>query len=263
MLWEEYYDKQIDWAPRTKINRISTLESFGSPEEVAEVIVDIAFYDEAGATKLLKKSIAAGVKFTGSQLYDFGECCDEEIFHQAVRCSADQFTSNDIQELYTACDDAFLVDIALKYQIKLPECLADFERKEFGYRSLTQLKEEFDYILEYLFVAQNHLEKAYTFSMWDISRNHREWSVLKYSHVEDAQNYITYAINAWNLLDFPEKGNSFFPKVFPCISTADMHSDFWISGFWLKVIAARRIKSLLAIVKQAIRAIQELRNSIR
>ena len=34
---------------------------------LSEVIVDIAFYDEAGATRLLKKAIAAGVKFTGEQ----------------------------------------------------------------------------------------------------------------------------------------------------------------------------------------------------
>ena len=80
MLWEEYYDKQCDWAAGTKVNRISKLESFGSPDEVAEVIVDIAFYNKAGATRLLKKATAAGVKFTGEQLFDFIGCCEEEVF---------------------------------------------------------------------------------------------------------------------------------------------------------------------------------------
>lgn len=262
MLWEDYYDKQFDWAPSTKINRISKLESMGPSDEVAEVIVDIAFYDEAAATRLLKKAVAASVKFTGDELYSFVGFCDEEVFLQAIQVSADRFTTKDLDDLYTGCDDEVLVNIALKHQIKLPECLSDYEIKEFGYRSFEQLADEFDYILQCLSIARNHLQEAHTFSMVDISRNHREWSVLKYAHVEDAQNCITNAINAWNILEFPEKDKSMFPRIFPCISTSDMWSDFWLEGFWLEVIAERRIKKLLRTVEQGISGIQRLRKSI-
>jgi hypothetical protein len=263
MLWKEYYDKQVDWADSTKVNRISKLESFGSPDEVAEVIVDIAFYNEAGATRLLKKAIAAGVKFTGEQLFDFIGCCEEEVFLQAIQFSADQFTTKDLDDLYTACDDEILVEIALKYQIQLPDCLADYGIKDFGYLSIKELIAEYDYILECLHIAHNHLQEARTYSLWDISRKHREWSVLKYSHVEDAQNYITDAINTWNRLEFPGKDKSLFPKVFPCISTSDMWCDFWIEGFWMELIAKQRIQTLKKAVEQAIRAIQTLRSAVQ
>jgi hypothetical protein len=263
MLWKEYYDKQVDWADSTKVNRISKLESFGPSDEVAEMIVDIAFDNEAGAARLLKKAIAAGVKFTGEQLFDFIGCCEEEVLLQAIQFSADKFTTKDLDDLYNACDDEILVDIALKYQIQLPECLADYEIEELGYLTIEELCAEYDYILECLRIAHNHLQESHTYGLWDIFRKHREWSVLKYSHVEVAQNYITDAINTWNYLEFPGKDKSLFPKVFPCISTSDMWCDFWVKGFWMEMIAKQRIQNLKKTVEQAISAIQILRSSIQ
>lgn len=262
MLWEEFYNKQFDWAPSTKINRISKLESMGPSDEVAEVIVDIAFYDEAAATRLLKKAVATSVKFTGDELYSFVGFCDEEVFFQAIQVSADRFTTKDLDDLYTSCDDEILVDIALKHQIKLPECLADYEIQEFGYCSFDQLVDDLEYILQCLSIARNYLQEARTCSVWDISRNYREWSVLKYANVEEAQKCITNAINAWNMLEFPQKDKSTFPRIFPCISTSDMWTDFLIEGFWLELIAERRIKKLLGTVEQAIREIQKLQKTI-
>ena len=263
MLWEEYYDKQCDWAASTKVNRMSKLESFGPPDEVAEVIVDIAFYNEAGATRLLKKATAAGVKFSGAQLYDFIGCCGEEVFLQAIQFSADQFTTKDLDDLYTACDDEILVDIALKYHIQLPECLADYEIEEFGYLTIKDLTAEYDHILECLHIAHNLLQESHTYSLWDIFRQHREWSVLKYSHVEAAQNYITDAVNTWNCLEFPGKEHSLFPRAFPYISTSDMWCDFWIEGFWMEFTTKQRIKDLKKAVVQAISAIQILKSSVQ
>jgi hypothetical protein len=227
------------------------------------MIVDIAFDNEAGAARLLKKAIAAGVKFTGEQLFDFIGCCEEEVLLQAIQFSADKFTTKDLDDLYNACDDEILVDIALKYQIQLPECLADYEIEELGYLTIKELCAEYDYILECLRIAHNHLQESHTYGLWDIFRKHREWSVLKYSHVEVAQNYITDAINTWNYLEFPGKDKSLFPKVFPCISTSDMWCDFWVKGFWMEMIAKQRIQNLKKTVEQAISAIQILRSSIQ
>ena len=70
MTWEEYYEKIGDWSPSTMVNRMSKLSSFGPPEEIIEVIMEISFEDEKGATRLLRKATDAGIKFSGEQLAD-------------------------------------------------------------------------------------------------------------------------------------------------------------------------------------------------
>ena len=52
MTWQDYYERVWDWSPTTTIQRMSQLSSFGPSEEVTEVILEIAFYDEKGATRL-------------------------------------------------------------------------------------------------------------------------------------------------------------------------------------------------------------------
>ena len=62
MTWEEFYDKFYEWADSTQVSRISQLTSFGSHEQVAEIIQ--MYYDEKAACRLAKKALAAGVRFT-------------------------------------------------------------------------------------------------------------------------------------------------------------------------------------------------------
>ena len=65
LTWEEYYDKFCEWANSTQISRISKLESFGSADEVCEIANGLC--DEAAATRLIKKAVAAGVAFSAEQ----------------------------------------------------------------------------------------------------------------------------------------------------------------------------------------------------
>lgn len=111
MQWDEYYEKIGDWATSTAVSRMSQLESFGPPEEIIDAISDISFDDEKGATRLLKKATAAGVKFSGEQLSDIFLCCDKEAFMDAVRFSADRFRTADLDALYSDCDDDFLIEL--------------------------------------------------------------------------------------------------------------------------------------------------------
>ncbi len=61
MTWEDFYDKFYEWADSTQVSRISQLTSFGSHEQVAEIIQ--MYYDEKAASRLAKKALAAGVRF--------------------------------------------------------------------------------------------------------------------------------------------------------------------------------------------------------
>ena len=123
MQWEEYYEKVGQWATSTAVNKISQLESYGAPSEIIDAINTIGFDDSNGATRLLKKAINAGVKFSGEQLADLFLICDEEVVNRAIHFSADMFTSDDFENLYCVCDDDALVRLADKYELSLPEGL--------------------------------------------------------------------------------------------------------------------------------------------
>lgn len=130
MLWEEYYEKLEDWATGTAVSRMSQLASFGPPEEIVDAIIIIGSGDEKGATRLLKKATAGGVKFTGEQLSELCLICGEEALKQAIRFSSDRFTAEDLEALYCSCDDGLLIEIAKKQGIPLPEDLAEWEESE-------------------------------------------------------------------------------------------------------------------------------------
>ena len=125
MTWEEYYEKIWEWQPSTMVKYMSRLSSFGPSEEVMEAIIEISFGDTNGATRMLKKAIDAGVKFSGDQLSNMYGNCDEREMKRALRLSADQFTTQDIDDLYGAYEDALLIEIALQHNIAVPEELAE------------------------------------------------------------------------------------------------------------------------------------------
>ena len=62
MTWEDFYDKFYEWADSTQVSRISQLTTFGSHKQVAEIVE--AYFDEKAASRLAKKAMAAGVRFT-------------------------------------------------------------------------------------------------------------------------------------------------------------------------------------------------------
>ena len=263
MSWKDFYDDYYEWNDDVLARRVNLLTNFGPAKEIIDAFDHIAFDHENLAVQLIEKAIAAGVKFSGEQISDLVLICDDNLLEQAIRVSADTFKTKDLDDLYTYCGDDILLDVAIKYKIKLPECLANHLIKELGCRTFGQLISDFDYILECLRLARKHLDEAHTYALWDISRQRREWSALKYSQVEDAQHYITLAINTWNYLEFPDKGESSFPRTFPCISIGDMWSDFWINNFWMELIASSRIKQLQQTVEQGIHAISKLRDEYK
>ena len=126
MLWEEYYDKVWDWAVSTSVRKLSQVETFGPADEIIEVFQHIAFDDEKAAVRLIKKALAAGVKFSGDQIAELCLICDEAIIEQAVTQSSDTFTTEDLDALYGVCDEEILLEIAGKRKVPLPESLAEF-----------------------------------------------------------------------------------------------------------------------------------------
>ena len=117
MRWSDYYEKINDWAVSTAVNKISSLEDMGVPDEIADALNIIAFEDEKGATRLLNRAVQYGVKFSGENLAEIVDLCAEDSFKKALYQSADVFTAQDLENLYGCADDELIIDLEKRYKI--------------------------------------------------------------------------------------------------------------------------------------------------
>ena len=270
MLWEEYYDKLGDWATSTAVSRMSKLESFGPPDEIIDAINTIGFDDEKGATRLLKKAITAGVKFSGDQLSELFLICDEEVIHHAIQTSSRHFKTEDLDALYGFSDEEVLIDIANKQKIQIPESLADYaevpqaDSEESIEPTITteELAAEYDYILDCLQNAHGLLKKAYQFSLIDTNRKKRAATVVKYTCIADAQSFISSALDAWYLLDIPDLDKQPLRGIWPNISNSTMWQNYLFEGFFTNILVKREIRRVMKNIETAYNMICKLRNNL-
>lgn len=124
MTWSDYYEKINDWAVSTAVNKISTLEDMGTPDEIVDALIVIGYEDKKGATRLLNRALQQGVKFSGNNLVEIADTCTEEGFKKALYQSADGFTAKDLEDLYGCIDDEYIIDIVKRYQLTVPEYIA-------------------------------------------------------------------------------------------------------------------------------------------
>ena len=112
MKWEDYYDRFWDWAESTQISRISTLTDFTSSAEVAEIANE--FFDEKNSTRLVKRAMQNGIRFTPAEIIELGGCLTEEVFNEAIRSRRGQFTAEQYEELEGLCFDEDLLETVAK-----------------------------------------------------------------------------------------------------------------------------------------------------
>ena len=78
MTWAEYYDKFYDWSESTQISRLSSVRDFGPACEVCEIAEE--FCDEKIASRLIRKALAAGVKFSSDDICNLEGVVTDELF---------------------------------------------------------------------------------------------------------------------------------------------------------------------------------------
>lgn len=130
MRWSDYYEKINDWAVSTAVNKVSSLEDMGAPDEIVDALNIIAFEDEKGATRLLNRAVQYGVKFSGENLAEIAGLCAEESFKKALHQSAEAFTAQDLEDLYCCVDDELIVELAKQYKISAPADIAEEYEEE-------------------------------------------------------------------------------------------------------------------------------------
>ena len=112
MKWEDYYNRFWDWAESTQISRISSLTDFTSSAEVAEIANE--FFDEKNSTRLVKRAMQNGIRFTPAEIIELGGCVAEDVFNEAIRSRRGQFTAEQYEELEGLCLDEDLLETVVK-----------------------------------------------------------------------------------------------------------------------------------------------------
>lgn len=258
MKWDVYYEKLGEWATSTMISRMSKLETFGPPDEICEVIYEIALSDETAAVRLLKKAIAAGVKFSGEHLSDLCLYCDDTLLEQAIIQSADTYTTKDLQALENVCDDDLLLEIAEKHRIPFPGSSASYEEETL---LPDDLDDEYMYILSCLQNAKDNLDAACTFSAIDLYSSKKSVTAMKYAFLADAETQLDIAISVWNGMNVPEKEKSLLNDVLPGLGFMTIWQDFHSNSFFTEYLVNRRIQKVSKNVATAIAKISKLRHS--
>ena len=83
MTWETYYEKFYDWSESTAASYLSRLADFGPSAEVCEIAQ--MFSEEAAANRLIRKALAAGVRFTAEEIGELDGVVPESLMPQLVQ----------------------------------------------------------------------------------------------------------------------------------------------------------------------------------
>ena len=118
MTWDEYYMNFYEWAESTQISRLSSLTDFGPSDEIVEVVQN--FYDEKVATRLVRKALDYGVKFTTDEIIELRSWVSEEIYPALVQANSDPYTYEKLDELYGFVDDKIIEKLAKKHKVRSP-----------------------------------------------------------------------------------------------------------------------------------------------
>ena len=86
MTWAEYYERYDGWQESTQYSRLASIKDFGPDESPSEEICDcIQYVDTRTATSILRRALAAGVRFRAAEvaeIADSGQIEDEEALEK-------------------------------------------------------------------------------------------------------------------------------------------------------------------------------------
>ena len=119
MAWDDYYGGFYDWSPSTQKNYTYRLSDYGSADEVWEVARELAFQDEAFATRFLEKSLAAGVRFTPDQVLEMMGTVEESVLSKIAERTDVPFDREQLEEIYMMIDDASFQRISRRAKINV------------------------------------------------------------------------------------------------------------------------------------------------
>ena len=130
MTWEEYYDKFYDWAESTQIKKLSSVEELGTAEEVADVMLSLAFDHEEIANRIARKAIKQGLIFKAEDIVNLTNSIDPELQEKLALQSVSGFSKEDIDSLDDVLDEDILIQLYNENGLPVPEIYDDMDESD-------------------------------------------------------------------------------------------------------------------------------------
>lgn len=83
MDWKTYYSRLYDWEESTQLRHLSALTDFGPSAEVCELAT--AFFEVKSADRLIRKALAASVRFTAEKVLGLKGVVSESLLLRLIR----------------------------------------------------------------------------------------------------------------------------------------------------------------------------------
>ena len=109
MTWAEYYERYDGWQESTQYSRLASIKDFGPDGSPSEEICDcIQYVDTRTATSILRRALAAGVRFRAAEvaeIADSGQIEDEEALKKLIQTAVDAYTGEQLDTLLSCLPD--------------------------------------------------------------------------------------------------------------------------------------------------------------
>ena len=109
MTWAEYYERYDGWQESTQYSRLASIKDFGPDGSPSEEICDcIQYVDTRTATSILRRALAAGVRFRAAEvaeIADSGQIEDEEALEKLIQTAVDAYTGEQLDTLLSCLPD--------------------------------------------------------------------------------------------------------------------------------------------------------------
>lgn len=119
MKWGEYYDRFYDWEESTQLRHLASLTDFGPSSEVCELACD--FYEEKSANRLIKKALAAGVRFTAEEVMELDGVVDKSLMAQLIKNTSHALTAEQLDDFVFWLSSSEIRELAKRDHIRLDE----------------------------------------------------------------------------------------------------------------------------------------------
>ena len=119
MDWKTYYERFDDWEESTQLRHLATLTDFGPSSEICELAY--SFMEESSANRLIKKALAAGVRFSAEEIEELDGVVSMSLMPQLIKNTSHPLTAEQLDDFVFWLSPAEVRSLAKKYNIRLDE----------------------------------------------------------------------------------------------------------------------------------------------
>lgn len=103
MTWADYYDRFDGWQESTQYSRLASISNFGPEGSPSAEIADcIQYVEPRTATSIVRRALAAGVRFRAAEITDIvdsGQIEDDDLLGKLIRAYSDNYTGKQLETL--------------------------------------------------------------------------------------------------------------------------------------------------------------------